>query len=74
MAMPGWCEAGSGMGHVAGGYTVLTDPGAGFLVWGFGIVTVAGPVHGAGPPDGSQLPGKNQGLGKRSHVYLLTNR
>lgn len=38
-------------------------------------MTVAGPGlfmdlgHGHLYPDGSQFPGKNQGLGKGSHVY-----
>ena len=53
--------------------SVLTDPGAGFLIRGFGAVTVAGLHVELGhqhlSPDGSQLPGKNRGLGKGSHVY-----
>lgn len=49
------------------------DPEAGFLVQGFSAVTVTGLCVELGHqhlyPNGSQLPGKNQGLGKGSHVY-----
>lgn len=61
------------LGHAAGGHSVLTDPEAGFLVQGFSAVTVTGLCVELGHqhlyPNGSQLPGKNQGLGKGSHVY-----
>lgn len=63
------------VGRAAGGHSVLTHPGAGILVWGLGAVTVAGLGlymdlgHWHLNHDGSQFPGKNQGLGKGSHVY-----
>lgn len=70
------CQAGErqATGH-AGRHSVLTHPGACFLVRGLGAVTVAGPGlymdlgHWHLYSDGSQFPGKNQGLDKESHVY-----
>lgn len=54
------------------GDSVLTHPGGGFLIWGFGAMTVAGLCMELDyqhlSPGGSQLPGKNQGLGKGSQV------
>lgn len=51
------------LGHAAGGHSCFCfDSGAGFLIQGFGAVTVAGLHMELGhqhlSPDGSQLPGK----------------
>lgn len=50
--------------------SVLIDPGAGFLVQGFGaeVVTVTELGHQHLHPGGSQLPGRNQGLSKGNRV------
>lgn len=69
--MPGFVR--QALGHAAGGHSVLTDAVAGAELWccdssrtcAWSWATSFMYLY----PDGSQLPGKNQGLGKGSYVY-----